>query len=158
MRLGIDPGIGGALALLSRDYDLLAVIDMPVMAGTGKRQQVNAAELSKIIDSWQRESEGDQLIAFIEQVSARPGQGVSSMFSFGDSFGTVRGVLAAKGIPLLLVTPQAWKKRAGLIGSEKDRSRTVAQQMFPSADLARKKDIGRADALLIARYGSKNDV
>jgi crossover junction endodeoxyribonuclease RuvC len=158
LRLGIDPGIGGALALLSRDYELLAVIDMPVMAGTGKRQQVNAVELSKIIDSWQRKSEGDQLIAFIEQVSARPGQGVSSMFSFGDSFGAVRGVLAAKGIPLLLVTPQAWKKRAGLIGTEKDRSRTVAQQMFPSADLARKKDVGRADALLIARYGSKNDV
>jgi crossover junction endodeoxyribonuclease RuvC len=79
------------------------------------------------------------------------------MFSFGCSFGVILGVLAALSIPLVLVRPQAWKKRAGLPGKRenKDAARTLAQQLYPLAELGRKKDIGRADAILIARFGAK---
>ena len=82
-----------------------------------------------------------------------PGQGVSSMFGFGVSYGILQGVIASLGIPSVLVTPQRWKKAAGLMGKPKDYARTLAQRLYPAAELSRKKDIGRADAILIARYG-----
>jgi len=148
MKIGVDCGISGAIALLNDNGSFISVHDMPVMAGTGKRQQVNASELAKIFRSM---FEGGE--AYVERVSAMPKQGVSSMFSFGTSYGIVLGVLAAIGIPTILVTPQSWKKRAGLTGKEKDYARTLAQQLYPAAELGRKKDIGRADALLIARFG-----
>ena len=154
MRIGIDPGISGALALLTDDLKLLEVIDMPAMA-QGKHQQVNAAELGKIIERWRRKYEGN-LTAYLEHVSAMPGQGVSSMFGFGVSYGIVQGVLGALQIPVIMVTPGVWKRRAGLIGKEKDMARTLAQRMYPAANLARKKDIGRADAILIAHFGTEN--
>jgi crossover junction endodeoxyribonuclease RuvC len=153
LRLGIDPGITGAIALLDKDLRYVDIKDMPAIAGIGKRQQVNAAEVSRIVRVWKQLAGDEPIIAFVEQVAAMPGQGVSSMFSFGDSFGVIRGVLAASDIPLLLVHPRQWKQRAGLIGTEKDKARTVAQNLYPAVPLARKKDIGRADALLIARYG-----
>ena len=84
-----------------------------------------------------------------------PGQGVASMFNFGMGYGIIQGVVSALGIPYELVTPQSWKKRAGLIGKDKDNARTMAQQLYPDAPLGRKKDIGRADALLIARFGNR---
>ena len=146
MKIGIDPGISGAIAILQDDDSLINVYDMPIMAGTGKRQQVNASELVKILS----QANG---ISYVERVSAMPGQGVSSMFSFGTSYGIVLGVLAALQIPVVLVTPQRWKKIAGLTGKEKDMARTLAQQLYPEAALGRKRDIGRADAILIARFG-----
>jgi len=146
MKIGVDCGISGAIALLNDNDSFIAVYDMPVMAGTGKRQQVNGAELAKIL----KHVGG---VAYVEKVYAMPKQGVSSMFSFGTSYGIVLGVLAALGIPVVLVTPQSWKKRAGLTGKEKDAARALAQQLYPIAELGRKKDIGRADALLIARFG-----
>ena len=82
-----------------------------------------------------------------------PGQGVSSMFNFGMGYGAIQGVLAGLCVPLHLVTPQKWKKHQGLIGKDKDCARTLAQQLYPEASLARKKDIGRADAILIGDYG-----
>src|SRR5690606_16808140 len=94
--------------------------------------------------------------AYVERVSAMPGQGVSSMFNFGMGYGVIQGVLASLGIPYTLVTPQTWKKRAGLAGKDKDNARTLAQQLCPEAPLGRKKDIGRADAILIARFGGKD--
>ncbi len=157
MRLGIDPGIGGALAWLNRNLEFVHVEDMPVMASTGKRNAVNAAELSKMLIRWRGVCQDEPIIAYLEQVSAMPGQGVSSMFSFGTSYGIVQGVLAALQIPLILVTPVQWKRRAGLIGAEKDKARAIAQQLFPGVELSRKRDIGRADALLIARYGPRDD-
>jgi len=146
MIFGIDPGISGAIAKLNDNGSFISVTDMPVMAGTGKRRQVNAAELARILKL-------DGGTAYLERASAMPKQGVSSMFSFGTSYGIIIGVLAALGIPVILVTPQSWKKRAGLTGKEKDCARTLAQQLYPTAELGRKKDIGRADALLIARFG-----
>jgi crossover junction endodeoxyribonuclease RuvC len=151
MKIGIDPGISGALALLTDKNEVVDVQDMPVMALNDKKQQVNAVGVALILERWQGSE--TPLVAYIEKVSARPGQGVTAMFNFGMGYGIVQGVLACKRIPFYLVTPQLWKKRAGLIHSEKDKARTVAQQIFPKLDLTRKKDIGRADALLIAMYG-----
>jgi len=157
--IGIDPGLTGAVSFL-RDisFTIYNIYDMPVMAGSGKRQQVNAAELTKIFQEAHREyatvKKAENIIVYLERVSAMPGQGVSGMFSFGCSYGIVLGVTAALGYSVHLVTPQSWKKRAGLIGKEKDSARAMAQLLYPGADLARKKDIGRADAILIARFGS----
>lgn len=148
MKCGIDPGISGAIAKLNDDGSFISVSDMPVMAGTGKRQQVNAAELAKLL----RHCGG---MAYLERASAMPKQGVSSMFSFGTSYGIVIGVLATLEIPIIIVSPQSWKKRAGLTGKEKDYARTLAQQLYPTAELGLKKHIGRADSILIARFGGE---
>lgn len=153
-RIGIDPGVTGAIALLSPKGDLDDLLDMPTLLLTGTRQKVNAAELGKIISRW---VDLPGLTALLEQVGAMPGQGVSSMFGFGMSYGIVQGVLGALQIPVTFVTPQAWKKRAGIPAkAEKDFSRTIAQQLYPLASLDRKKDVGRADAILIARFGLNN--
>ena len=145
--IGIDPGLTGAIALI-RNGEFAEVWDMPTMSrGSRNKQQVNAAEVGKIL------RECPPCPAFIEQVGAMPGQGVSSMFNFGKTAGACEGALGALQIPYSTVTPQKWKKHFGLIGKDKDMARTVAQQLMPSAPLARKKDCGRADAILIALYG-----
>ena len=151
-RIGIDPGNSGAIALLNSRLECLHVEDMPVMALNGKKQQVNAVEVSRIFERWKNLS-SEPLVAFVEAVNAMPGQGVSSMFNFGMGYGIIQGVLATERIPFILVRPNEWKKRAGLIHAEKDKARTVAQQLYPGVDLSRKKDIGKADAILIARFG-----
>ncbi|MCG7985048.1 MAG: crossover junction endodeoxyribonuclease [Candidatus Thiodiazotropha lotti] len=153
MKIGIDPGISGAIAVLSADDEVIGIYDMPIMRASKTKNQVNAAELANIII----DVIGDKpmgVTAIIEKVSAMPGQGVSSMFNFGKGAGVIEGVLAALRVPVEFVTPQKWKKAAGLIGKDKDMSRTKAIQLYPDAPLARKKDIGRADAILIARYGT----
>lgn len=153
MIIGIDPGVTGAVSFLSRnDLKLIEVFDMPVMQN-GKRQQINPYELQRLMalrlkDAWP-ESE-----IYLERVSAMRGQGVTSMFNFGISFGIIQGVIAGLGLPVTMVTPQSWKRRAKLIGKNKDEGRTLAQRLYPLAELGRKKDIGRADAILIARFGS----
>ena len=95
------------------------------------------------------------MLACLEAVGARPGQGVSSVFSFGHSFGTISGVLAALKVPMELITPGRWKKAFQLVGTEKEASRALAIQLYPQAAewLARKKDHGRAEALWLARFG-----
>lgn len=146
MIIGIDPGNTGAVAFLDGDK-LVTVHDMPLMAN-GKKQQVNAYELNRILGIFY----GDPTDVVIEKVGAMPGQGVSSMFNFGMGFGVLQGVAAGRGFPIHLVTPQSWKKHFSLIGKDKDNARTVAQQLYPDAPLGRKKDVGRADAILIARF------
>ena len=154
MRVGIDPGVTGALAILNSKGECLHVEDMPVMELRKGKKQVNAVEVARILERWQSLSK-EPLVAFIEAVHSMPGQGVSACFNFGMGYGIVQGVLAAERIPYILVTPQEWKKRAGLIGKEKDSCRTLIQQLYPSVDLSRKKDIGKADAIAIARFGEK---
>jgi len=156
-KLGIDPGISGALALLNENNTLVDLADMPVMRLGKNKQQVNAAELAKIISLCQGNiiREVATLEAYLELVSAMPKQGVTSMFNFGVSLGVIEGVLAALSIPVYMVTPASWKKRAGLTGKDKEAARTLAQQLYPAAELGMKKHIGRADAILIARYGGK---
>lgn len=149
MIVGIDPGQTGALAFM-RGGKVEAVSDMPTMGRLhGKGQAVNAAELASIL------LEQKPRLAILEAVSAMPGQGVSSTFRFGESFGVVMGVLGALQIPVKFASPQTWKKRAGLTGKEKDAARTMAIMLHPEASdqLTRKKDCGRADAILIAKFG-----
>jgi len=151
-KIGIDPGITGALAILDENNELGDMADMPVMQlGSGNKQQVNGAHLARVLASWH--TPGEIITAYLEAVSAMPKQGVTSVFNFGMGYGVIQGVLAAMQIPYVLVRPGEWKKRAGLVGKKKDAARTMAQQLYPAAELDRKKDIGRADAILIARFG-----
>jgi crossover junction endodeoxyribonuclease RuvC len=151
MILGIDPGAAGAIAWLSLTGELLAVEDMPaahVLIGTKARLRVSAPMLAALI------RETMPTAAFVEKVGAMPGQGTASMFSFGFSAGLVDGVLAGLGIPTTYVTPQSWKKAAGLT-SDKSAVRLRAAQLWPdmARHFARVKDDGRAEAALIARFG-----
>ena len=146
-KIGIDPGVTGALVCLEGN-EISDMVDMPTIDMPSGKKQVNAAQIAKILTAWQEDS-----IVILERVSAMPGQGVSSMFNFGMGYGIIQGVVMAMGIPMRLVSPQVWKKRAGLLGKDKDYARTLAQQLWPGAELGRKKDIGKADALLIAKYG-----
>ena len=142
--LGLDPGVSGAIAFIfSDDPNRVAVEDVPVVAG-----EISAALLADRIKAF------GPSIAMIERVSAMPGQGVSSMFGFGVSFGQARGVIGALNIPLHYVTPAKWKKHFRL-SSDKEEARKLALHLFPSCStsFARKKDHGRAEAALIARYG-----
>lgn len=129
--IGIDPGLTGAIAWLA-DGVLTDVCDMPTV-GRGKagRQTVNAPDLARLI----REHLfiGAAVVAVVEEVAARPGQGVTSMFRFGHSCGAIAGVLGALRIPVVYVTPQRWKRYHGLIGAAKDASRGRAIDLYPSA-------------------------
>lgn len=145
--VGIDPGNTGAFAFFN-DGRLTLVVDMPLMAN-GKKQQVNSVEVANILERMRPD------LAILEKVHAMPKQGVTSCFNFGMGYGAIQGAIAALKIPIILVTPQAWKKQAGLLKKDKDNARTLAQQLFPDASLSRKKDIGRADAILIGKYGTE---
>lgn len=147
--IGIDPGLSGALVCI-RGAEVLACHDLPVESGVGRRNRLSAPVLTHHL----REllTAHGPCRAALEAVSAMPGQGVSSMFSFGRSLGAVEGVLAALGIAVTYYTPAVWKRSYGLSGRPKDASRTRALELFPSAAglLTRKKDHGRAEALLLA--------
>jgi crossover junction endodeoxyribonuclease RuvC len=144
--VGIDPGASGAIVLLVDDQPV-EWMEMPTMK-VGSATRVNASALASFL------GECEPTSVLVEQVGAMPGQGVSSMFNFGHSCGTVMGVLGAMGIPHSLVTPQAWKKAAGLIGTDKDAARARAIQLWPAwRDLDKKgKGQALADAALIARF------
>lgn len=147
--IGIDPGISGAIASLC-GTEYRDVIDMPVMAkGKAGKNQVNAAAIADILRGLKQHCD---ITVAIELVGAMPGQGVTSMFNFGESLGVIRGVCAALRLPVVWVTPQQWKRKFGLLGADKDLARTRAIELYPTAPLSRKKDCGRADALLIARF------
>ena len=150
--LGIDPGLSGAIAILEKKK-VLNLFDMPVMAeGKKNKKQLNSAQLVNII---KENSIGDEEIAVVvEQVNAMPGQGVTSMFNFGQTFGAIKGVCAALNLPIFFVRPSKWKKYFELINSSKDSSRTKVIEMYPSlsSQLAKKKDVNKSDAILIARY------
>lgn len=146
MLIGIDPGISGAIAFFDNFGELVSVHDMPLKK-EGSHNHINAHVLSLMI---KRKVLVPQLaVAKVESVHSMPGQGVASTFKFGRSFGTILGVLGALGIEVELVTPQRWKKKHGLVKKEKDASRILAAELFPLAPLDRKKDHGRADAILI---------
>tara|TARA_B100001989_G_scaffold208068_1_gene156922 strand:+ start:192 stop:680 length:489 start_codon:yes stop_codon:yes gene_type:complete len=156
--IGIDPGIKGAICIL-KDGVVINVFDMPVMpVGKKNKSQVNGSqvynEILKVI-----ENEGKQDVkVVIEQVSAMPGQGVTSMFNFGQSYGVLKGIFSAMQIPMDFVSPVKWKKYFNLINTQKDSSRTKAIEFFPyiSAKLSRKKDANKADAILIASFYHQN--
>jgi len=152
MILGIDPGSSGAIAVFKPDIGHLSMIDMPVLtvSRNGKeKREVNPHIIASIF------RDREPATAIFEKVGAMPGQGVSSMFQFGRSVGTVEGVLAALNIPVTYVTPQVWQKACGIRGG-KDGSRMRAIELFPAyAQLfARKMDNGRADAACMAWWGA----
>ena len=152
--IGIDPGISGSLCFF-KDGKILDLVEMPNMPeGKKNKRQVNGAqiynEISSRIDGLKRE----EIKIVIEQVSAMPGQGVTSMFNFGQSFGVIKGICSAMQLSMYFVRPAKWKKYFNLINSQKDASRTKAIEIFPyiSTQLSRKKDANKADAILIASF------
>ena len=150
--IGIDPGISGAISVIE-NKKILEVYDMPTMIdGKKNKKQINSAQVTNIIkESLNRDKE---VIVVVEHVNAMPGQGVTSMFNFGQSFGVIKGVCAALSLPIYFVRPTKWKKHFNLIKTNKDASRTKVIQAYPeiSSKLSRKKDSNKADAILIARY------
>ena len=156
--IGIDPGIKGAICIL-KDGKILDVFDMPIMpVGKKNKSQVNGSQIYNEIKKATVNEEKTNIKAVIEQVSAMPGQGVTSMFNFGQSFGVLKGIFSAMQIPMDFVSPVKWKKHFNLINTQKDSSRTKAIEFFPyiSHKLSRKKDANKADAILIASFYYKN--
>ncbi len=150
--IGIDPGLSGAIAVLENSK-VLNIFDMPVMSeGKKNKRQLNSAQLVSLIKSNIKTNE--EVVVVVEQVNAMPGQGVTSMFNFGQTFGAIKGVCAALELPIFLVRPSKWKKYFELINSSKDSSRTKAIEMYPilSDQLSKKKDVNKSDAILIARF------
>ena len=150
--IGIDPGLSGAIAVLE-DIKVLSLFEMPVMAeGKKNKRQLNSAQLVNIIK--ENTNDDEDIAVIVEQVNAMPGQGVTSMFNFGQTFGAIKGVCAALELPIFFVRPSKWKKHFELINSSKDSSRTKVIEMYPSlsSQLAKKKDVNKSDAILIARF------
>ena len=151
---GIDPGLGGAISVLE-NKKVIEVFDMPTMIdGKKNKRQVNGAQVTNIIKE-RLDGERD-IIVVVEHVNAMPGQGVTSMFNFGQSFGVIKGICSALSLPIYFVRPPKWKKHFNLIKTNKDASRTKVIEVYPeiSSKLSRKKDSNKADAILIARYFS----
>ena len=152
--IGIDPGLSGSICFL-QDGKIIDVLEMPTMTeGKKNKRQVNGSqvynEISKRIDT----VENQDIRVIIEQVSAMPGQGVTSMFNFGQSYGILKGICSAMQLSMHFVRPAKWKKYFNLINSEKDASRAKAIEIFPyfSSQLSKKKDSNKADAILIASF------
>ena len=152
--IGIDPGISGSICFFE-DGKIFDVIEMPTMAeGKKNKKQVNGSQIYNEILKRTIKIKNQEIRVVIEQVSAMPGQGVTSMFNFGQSFGILKGICSAMQLPMYFVRPAKWKKYFNLINSEKDASRTRAIEIFPyfSGQLSRKKDSNKADAILIASF------
>ena len=148
---GIDPGFTGAIALYWPDTGKLEVHDMPVMKNPKGKTIINPHGVLDILAN-----EGGKSLAVIEQVSAMPGQGVSSMFRFGEGYGHLQMACAASKLPLQYVTPATWKKHFNL-SRDKGVSRGVAMQRFPNQaqQFSRVRDDGLAEAALIALYAAE---
>jgi len=152
--IGIDPGISGSICFF-QDGKIIDVVEMPTMTeGKKNKKQVNGSQIFNEISFRIKKLDKKDIKVIIEQVSAMPGQGVTSMFNFGQSFGILKGICSAMQLPMYFVRPAKWKKYFNLINSEKDASRTRAIEVFPyfSGQLSRKKDSNKADAILIASF------
>ena len=152
--IGIDPGISGSICFFE-DGKILDVVEMPTMTeGKKNKRQVNGSQIYNEISKRIQHTDKINIKVIVEQVSAMPGQGVTSMFNFGQSFGILKGICSAMQLSMYFVRPAKWKKYFNLINSEKDASRTKAIEIFPyfSVNLAKKKDSNKADAILIASY------
>ena len=152
--IGIDPGISGSICFFN-EGKIIDVVEMPTMTeGKKNKKQVNGAQIFNEISEKIKKIDKRDIKIVIEQVSAMPGQGVTSMFNFGQSYGILKGICSAMQLPMYFVRPAKWKKYFNLINSEKDASRTKAIEIFPyfSSQLSRKKDSNKADAILIASF------
>ena len=144
--LGIDPGKSGALALLHPDGWLVDVVDMPSVTGAAL-----GAQVADLLADFSPDTVG---VAWVEKVHSMPKQGVASVWTFAEGYGSLLGALGALRVPVHHVTPQAWKKAEG-VTADKSTSRQRACELWPTEShrFARVKDDGRAEACLIARYG-----
>jgi len=152
--IGIDPGLSGSICFFE-DGKIIDVIEMPTMTeGKKNKKQVNGAQIYNEFLKRISKIDNQKIRVVIEQVSAMPGQGVTSMFNFGQSFGILKGICSAMQLSMHFVRPAKWKKYFNLLNSEKDASRTKAIQIFPyfSSQLSKKKDSNKADAILIASF------
>ena len=152
--IGIDPGISGSICFF-QDGKIIDVVEMPTMTeGKKNKKQVNGSQIYNEISERITKLDKTNIKVVIEQVSAMPGQGVTSMFNFGQSFGILKGICSAMQLPMYFVRPAKWKKYFSLINTEKDASRTRTIEIFPyfSGQLSRKKDSNKADAILIASF------
>ena len=152
--IGIDPGISGSICFF-QDGEIQDVVEMPTMIeGKKNKKQVNGSQIFNEISEKIKNMDKKNIKVVIEHVTAMPGQGVTSMFNFGQSFGILKGICSAMQLSVYFVRPAKWKKYFNLINSEKDASRTRAIEIFPyySSHLSRKKDSNKADAILIASY------
>ena len=150
--IGIDPGISGAISILE-NKKVIEVYETPTMIdGKKNKKQVNGAQVTNIIK--ERLNDDKDIVVVVEHVNAMPGQGVTSMFNFGQSFGVIKGICSALSLPIYFVRPAKWKKHFNLIKTNKDASRTKVIEIYPeiSNKISRKKDSHKADAILIARY------
>ena len=157
MIIGIDPGISGSICFFENGK-IIDVLEMPTMTdGKKNKKQVNGAQIYNEISTKITGIEKQNLRVIIEQVSAMPGQGVTSMFNFGQSFGILKGICSAMQLPMFFVRPAKWKKYFNLINSEKDASRTRAIEIFPyfSSQLSKKKDSNKEDVILISSFNHK---
>ena len=156
--IGIDPGISGSICFFE-DGKIIDVIEMPTMTdGKKNKRQVNGSQIYNEILKKINKIEKQNIRVIIEQVSAMPGQGVTSMFNFGQSFGVLKGIFSAMQIPMDFVSPVKWKKFFNLINTNKDASRTKAIEIYPyfSSKLSKKKDANKADAILISSFYYQN--
>ena len=152
--IGIDPGISGSICFF-QDGVIKDVVDMPTMTeGKKNKKQVNGSQIFNEISDKIKKIDKKNIKVVIEHVTAMPGQGVTSMFNFGQSFGILKGICSAMQLSVYFVRPAKWKKYFNLINSEKDASRTRAIEIFPyySSHLSRKKDSNKADAILISSF------
>ena len=152
--IGMDPGISGAICFFENG-EVKEIIDMPNMAdGKKNKRQINGPQIYNEISSRIKNTPKKEIVVVIEQVSAMPGQGVTSMFNFGQSFGVLKGICSAMQLSMRFIRPAKWKKYFGLIKTEKDASRTKVIEIFPyiSSQLSRKKDSNKADAILISSF------
>ena len=150
--IGIDPGINGAISIIE-NKKIIEVYDTPTMIdGKKNKRQINGAQVTNIFK--ERLKGEKEVVVVVEHVNAMPGQGVTSMFNFGQSFGVIKGICAALNLTIYFVRPAKWKKHFNLIKTNKDASRTKVIEVYPeiSSKLHRKKDSNRADAILIALY------
>ena len=152
--IGIDPGVSGSICFF-QDGKIIDVVEMPTMTeGKKNKKQVNGSQIFNEISKKIKKLDKKEIKVVIEQVSAMPGQGVTSMFNFGQSFGILKGICSAMQLSMYFIRPTKWKKHFNLINSAKDASRTKAIEIFPyfSSNLSRKKDSNKADAILIASF------
>lgn len=146
--LGIDPGCTGSVVILDEDNNYIDHLLMPTLK-TGKSNRVNGAAVMAFLSQYKISH------AYLEKVHSMPQQGVASTFNFGHAAGVIEGIIQGMMIPYTLITPQLWKKKAGLIGKDKDEARSMAIRLYPSIRVLDKKGQGQAlaDSILIARFG-----
>lgn len=152
IKIGIDPGLSGGFAFC-KDDKIIGYFETPTQEVPYKKTKTRRViDLVELIPQIEEYVEYGETVAVIEKVGAMPGQGVTSMFRFGETYGIVQGVMAAMRIPILYAHPHAWKAQVGLVGEDKQDSVKLANQMLHLSGQRLTKHLGVSDAVLISLY------